>query len=114
MKKTLSVLICFFALSLMATYAFAGADIVIVNVNAPGVGFNDPAPAAPVGGNAGTTKGAQRLIAFQRAAELWGAPLDSPVPIIVGATFEPLGANVLGSAGATGVFRDFPGLGAGF
>ena len=33
--------------------AFAGVQITIVNVNAAGVGFNDPTPAAPVGGNAG-------------------------------------------------------------
>ena len=31
------------------------ATIVIQNGNAAGVGFNDPTPAAPVGGNAGTT-----------------------------------------------------------
>ena len=32
--------------------AIAGpAQFVIVNLNAPGVGFNDPTPAAPVGGN---------------------------------------------------------------
>src|SRR5690349_7125370 len=74
--------------------AFAAANVIVVNLNAPGVGFNDPTPAAPVGGNTGTTRGAQRLIAFQRAADLWGATLDSPVTIIVSATFEPLGANV--------------------
>ena len=34
------------------------AQIVIVNINAPGVGFNDPTPRAPVGGNTGTTLGA--------------------------------------------------------
>lgn len=93
--------------------AFA-ATVTVVNLNAPGVGFNDPTPAAPVGGNSGTTKGEQRLIAFRHAADLWGATLDSPVPILVGASFEALGANVLGSAGATNIFRDFPGIGPGF
>src|SRR3954471_11009443 len=93
---------------------YAAATVTVINLNAPLVGFNDPTPAAPIGGNAGTTKGEQRLIAFRHAASLWGATLDSPVPIIVGATFEPLGANVLGSAGATNVFRDFPGIGPGF
>jgi hypothetical protein len=91
--------------------AFAAANVIVVNLNVPGVGFNDPTPAAPVGGNTGTTRGAQRLIAFQHAADLWGATLDSPVAIIVGASFEPLGANVLGSAGATNVLRDFGGVG---
>ena len=34
-----------------AQSAFATATITIVNNNAAGVGFNDPAPRAPVGGN---------------------------------------------------------------
>jgi len=91
--------------------AAASGKITIVNGNDPGVGFNDPTPVAPVGGNPMTTRGAQRLYAFQFAADLWGQTLDSPVEIVVLATFEPLGANVLGSAGATGAFRDFSGVG---
>ena len=51
-----------------ASAADAAATIVIINGNAAGVGFNDPTPAAPVGGNTGTTLGEQRLIAFQHAA----------------------------------------------
>ena len=94
--------------------AFAAATIVVINNDGPGEGFNDPTPAAPVGGNNGATKGAQRLIAFQHAASIWGATLDSPVTIIVRAAFDPLGPNVLGSAGPSAVFSDFPGLGAGF
>ena len=98
---------------------YAAATIVIVNIDGPGEGFNDPTPAAPVGGNTGTTKGAQRLIAFQHAADLWGATLDSLTTVIVNASFDPLGANVLGSAGATEVFAfanvgDSVGLGPGF
>ncbi|MBQ5949518.1 PA domain-containing protein [Massilia sp. ST3] len=96
-------------------FALAGAQaatITIVNLNAPGVGFNDPAPAAPVGGNMGTTLGQQRLIAFQRAAEIWGATLSSTVPIRVGAAFIPLSCTansaVLGSAGAWEIWSDFP------
>ena len=46
-------------------------------MTAPGEGFNDPTPAAPVGGNTGTTLGQQRLIAFQHAADIWGAELDT-------------------------------------
>ena len=57
-----------------------GVTINIININAPGVGFNDPTPVAPVGGNTGTTLGQQRLIAFQHAAEIWGQTLDGPVP----------------------------------
>src|SRR6185503_18061399 len=89
--------------------ASAAATIVIVNGNAPGVGFNDPTPVAPVGGNTGTTLGQQRLIAFQHAAAIWSARLDSNVPIRIQAQFVPLGTNVLGSAGPLGVARDFPG-----
>jgi PA domain-containing protein len=99
--------------------SFAAATVVVVNVDGPGEGFNDPTPVPPVGGNAGTTRGAQRLIAFQHAADLWGATLDSPVTIIVQASFDPLGANVLGSAGPTAVFAfanpaDSVGRGPGF
>jgi PA domain len=89
------------------------ATIVIQNGNAAGVGFNDPTPAAPVGGNPGTTLGQQRLNAFQRAAEIWGATLNSGPAIVVLATMEPLTCNatsaVLGSAGPIQVFREIPG-----
>jgi hypothetical protein len=89
------------------------ATIVINNVNAPGVGFNDPTPAAPIGGNVGTTVGEQRLIAFQHAANLWGAELDSAVPIVIQAIFRPLTCTptgaVLGSASTIQIFADFPG-----
>jgi len=98
---------------------FAAATVVVVNLDGPNEGFNDPTPAAPVGGNTGTTKGQQRLIAFRHAAEIWGATIDSPVTIIVNSNFDSLGANVLGSAGATSVFAfdtvaDSVGLGPGF
>jgi hypothetical protein len=98
---------------LAASAANAAATLIIINGNAAGVGFNDPTPAAPVGGNAGTSLGQQRLIAFQAAADKWGATLNSVVPITIFATFEPLTCTattaVLGSAGALEVFSDFPG-----
>jgi hypothetical protein len=91
--------------------AQAAAAIVIVNLNAPGVGFNDPTPATPVGGNPGTTLGQQRLNAFQAAADIWGATLTSSVPIRIGASFVPLSCSassaVLGSAGANEIWSDF-------
>jgi hypothetical protein len=93
------------------TSAHAAATIVIVNQNAAGEGFNDPTPATPVGGNTGTTLGQQRLIAFQRAADIWGATLTSSVPIRIGASFQPLSCTatsaVLGSAGANEIWSDF-------
>ena len=92
-----------------AASARAQGQIVIVNINAPGVGFNDPAPAAPVGGNTGTTLGEQRLIVFEHAANLWEAALNPRTDIRVRAQFSNLAAGVLGSAGPVYVSRNFSG-----
>ena len=91
--------------------AAADANIVIINLDGPGEGFNDPTPASPVGGNKGKTLGAQRLIAFQHAAKIWGETLDSNVTIRIQAAFNPLAPGVLGSAGAVSASRDFAGIG---
>ncbi len=89
----------------------AAATITILNADPPGVGFNDATPVAPVGGNPGTTLGQQRLNAFQAAADKWGATLNSPITIRVRAVWTALTCTatsaVLGSAGATEVWRDF-------
>lgn len=89
------------------------ATILVINNDGAGEGFNDPTPASPVGGNTGTTIGAQRLIAFQRAAEIWGARLSSSVTIRVRAQFDPQSCNasgaVLGAAGPLTAHRDFTG-----
>ena len=103
------------ALLLLAPAVASGqaATIVINNVNAPGVGFNDPTPRAPLPTNPGTTLGQQRLIVFERAAILHGQLIQSPVPIIVNAQFisQTCGptSGVLGSAGTQSASRDFPG-----
>jgi hypothetical protein len=111
MKTLLATLFTTIAL-LAASASWGAATITIVNGDPPGVGFNDATPATPVGGNTGTTLGAQRLNAFQAAASKWGATLDSSVPIRVLATWDALPctdtAAVLGSAGALEVFADFP------
>ncbi len=95
----------------VAGQAQAAATIVINNINAAGVGFNDTTPAAPVGGNTGTTLGQQRLIAFTYAANIWGATLTSDQPIVINAQFSALTCTatsaVLGSAGATSIFANF-------
>ena len=109
--KSSLVLFALIVVLTCANSAFGGATIQIVNLDGPGEGFNDPTPVAPVGGNTGTTRGQQRLIAFQHAADIWGSTLDSNVTIRIQAAFNPLAANVLGSAGATFVFRDFGGVG---
>jgi hypothetical protein len=89
------------------------STIVIVNNDAAGEGFNDPTPASPVGGNPGTTIGAQRLFIFQHAAAIWGAILPSSVTIQIRAQFNPQFCDatsaVLGSASALAAASDFPG-----
>ncbi len=110
--KTIKLLgLCALAL-LLTGPVFGAANIVIVNSNAPGVGFNDPTPAAPIGGNPGTTIGQQRLNVFQYAASVWGSILDSPVTIYIQSSFVPLActptAGTLGSAGTIQIFGNFP------
>lgn len=89
---------------LMASFAAHAATIVVV----PGAGFTDPTPRAPEGGNPGTTVGAQRLFAFQQAANAWGAMLNSAQTITVSAQFvdQPCSSNSaqLGQAGPTNFF----------
>lgn len=93
----------------------SAANISIVNNDGPSEGFNDPTPVAPEGGNTGTTRGQQRLNVFTAAAGIWGAFLDSTVPIQVGSQFndQTCTANsaVLGSASTTTVHRDFANAG---
>ena len=89
------------------------ATITIVNLDGAGEGFNDPTPAAPVGGNPGTTIGAQRLYVFNYAAGIWGGLLPSPVEIKVNARFDPQTCDasgaVLGSTSAGSSHRNFAG-----
>ena len=110
MNKTL--LAC--ALAAASSFAIGNADaanIVLVNMNGPDVGLNDPTPATPVGGNPGTSVGEQRRIAYRFAADLWGAVLESDVDINVRAQFTALSCDatsgVLGSAGTRQIFGDF-------
>lgn len=91
------------------------ATINIVNNDGAGEGFNDAtaAFANPEGGNTGATRGAQRLNVFNFAAGIWGAFLDTSVPINVRSQMDPqtcsTGSAVLGSAGAVNITRDFTG-----
>jgi hypothetical protein len=93
--------------------ARAAATFTIINLDSAGEGFNDPTPVAPVGGNAGTTLGQQRLNAFQHAANIWGNLIESPVVIRIQARFDPLFCNansaVLGQAGPITSHRNFAG-----
>lgn len=92
--------------ALLATALSASAGtgrILVLNSDKPGVGFNDPTPATPVGGNNGTTLGQQRLNVFQEAARRWQNSIDTNVDVHVSATFAPIpgctdSAAVLGQA----------------
>jgi hypothetical protein len=91
----------------------SATTITIINNNAAGVGFNDPTPRAPIGGNPGTTLGDQRLNVFNRAAVIWANIVTSAVPITVRAQFAAQTCTAtsatLGSTGATTIHRDFTG-----
>ncbi len=91
----------------------AALTITLVNMDGPGEGFNDAAARTPVGGNAGTTLGQQRLNAFSHAVAILSALFDSKVTIRVEARMDPLGGSAvsatLGSAGPITVHRDFMG-----
>ena len=101
------------AATLPGGLARAAATLVIDVVDEAGVGFNDPTSATPVGGNPGTTVGEQRQIVFQAAADAWGRVLESPVPIVIEASFAELpcsdGSALAGHAGALSI-SDYPGL----
>jgi hypothetical protein len=100
------------ALALAFAAATNAATFEIINIDGPGVGFNDATPATPVGGNGGTTLGEQRQIVFKRVAEIWGESLRSDVPIRVLATFSPLDCTstggVLGAALSYNQLANFP------
>ena len=87
--------------------AASAATVLPINADPEGQGLNDPTPIAPSGGNPGTTIGEQRRIAYQFAADLWGAVLESDAEIRVQASFQPLQCDarvVLGSAGTSPIY----------
>src|SRR5262245_53687400 len=106
-----------FALSVVLLASVAAPvhaiTITIQNNDGAGEGFNDPTPAAPVGGNPGATIGQQRLNCFQQAASIWTSLLPGPGQIVIAAQFNPLTCNstsaVLGSAGPVWVDVNFAG-----
>lgn len=101
MNKTLLALATASALAFGSAQA---ANISLINLDAAGVGLNNTTPAAPVGGNPGTTRGAQATNVYLYAMKMWGTVVESPVEIKVYASFAPLActstSGTLGSAGA--------------
>ena len=88
------------------------ATINIVNGDTAGEGFNSTAPRASIvtgeETNSGLTLGAQRLELFNFAAGIWGAFIDSSVPININSQFNSLApcstsGGVLGSAGTVNI-----------
>lgn len=93
----------------MASSAAMAAEIRIINADAnTNKGLDDKTPATPIGGNPGTTRGQQALIVYQFAADMWGSVLQSKVPVLTQASFQPLSctatSGTLGSAGTNLVF----------
>lgn len=90
-----------------------GADIRVINLDGPDEGLNDPEQRPAVGGNPGTTLGAQRLNVLNYAAALLGDRVLSRVQIQVGAQFDPGNCSQnnadLGAAGANNLIADFTG-----
>lgn len=102
-------------LAVACAMACVGAQAATINIasrDAAGVGFNDPTPVAPVGGNPGTTLGQQRMNVYRYVADIWEQNLQSNVTINVSAGWEALtctaNSAVLGSAGAWNIWHDFP------
>jgi hypothetical protein len=116
-SRRISALLVFaFASLLCSTLCPAvqgGSTVVIQNGDSAGVGFNDPTPASPVGGNTGTTLGQQRMIAIQAAANKWGATLDSVPTITARVTWNALicaaDSAELAATGAQSAWHDFAG-----
>jgi hypothetical protein len=112
LSKKITKSICAIAAAVALPAQSFAADIIVWNGDPDGVGFNDPTPAEPIGGNPGTTRGQQALNVFQRAADAWGQRLQSDQTINIIAFFTPLNcgptSGVLGAAGANWYFRDVP------
>src|SRR5262245_31317870 len=116
MRKLGATALCCATLSaavlLGATRWADAANLVLKIEDAPGTGFYDPAPVAPLADNPGKTLGEQRLHVFRFATDLWGKRLQSNVPIVVRAwwAYEDCrsGRSVsVGGGSVAGYFRDF-------
>lgn len=109
--------------TVMATLAGAApaAAPFTVNFNAVGTAQSpcsntewfDTTPAAPVGGNPGTTRGEQRRNAMLRAADSLAQQIASPIPLAIDACWDNLGTGnsvTLAQAGPRAIIRDLPAM----
>jgi hypothetical protein len=112
LSKVIAAAFTLFVIAASSHDARGAATIIIQNADSANTGFNDPTPVTPVGGNTGTTLGQQRLNAFQFAANIWGATLNSSVPITIRASWASLQCDattaVLGQSTSVETFRNFP------
>lgn len=106
------VLTCLGAQAVTTAPTHATITITSRDVVGSGLGFDDQTPVAPVGGNPGTTLGAQRYNVYRYVADIWERNLQSNATITVSAGWEALTCTattaVLGSAGAWNIWHDFP------
>jgi hypothetical protein len=63
----------------------------------PDIGFSDPARAAPIDGNPGTTIGEQRLEAYKHVVGIWEGNLDINTQIVLQASFAELSCTATSS-----------------
>ena len=116
-KSTFTPIAAALLLGFGSLAANAAATIEISSRDAAGVGFNDPTPVLPVGGNPGLTLGEQRYNVYRYVADIWQQNLQSDVAIKVSAGWEALTCTAtsatLGSAGAWNIWHDFSGGAAG-
>jgi len=105
------------AAGLLVWAASAPVGAANIELEFMGPGYNDTTAVAPVGGNPGTTRGEQRRIATQFAADILGQRLVSTIDIVIQAAFPPEscgggpgeGFTTIGSAGPTNFFLFLPG-----
>src|SRR5678816_2906565 len=90
MNKTLLSSALAAAMVLTCGSASAAQLILLNGDTGTGIGLDDATPKAPQGLSPGTTLGEQRRIVYQFAMDMWGAVLQSDVPIKVAASFQPL------------------------
>jgi len=105
--QTLTAVLC--AIVMLAAGTSSAANFVILNGDVAGEGLNDPTVVAPVGGNPGTTLGAQRMNVLVAVAQRWADRLESSVDIVILARFNPMDCGILGSTGPGDAFMNFPG-----
>jgi hypothetical protein len=96
------------ASQLAGPQAGAGAVFEFTYTDDPDEGFfSTSAALLPAPGNNGANLGLQRQVVLSAAAEIWSSVLDTPVPITVTASFDPLFCD---APRATGGYAQATGL----